>query len=436
MRLVQTLLAIAATALAQSAPDAVLERARVRIQELTKRLDRYVCVETVDRSYFSPAPTSGPPAEPRICAATPPTRLEEEYELVSTDRLRVEVTVSQSRELHSWPGATGFDTRDIDQLIANGPVSTGSFALYLSTIFGRPGVIFQYKGEEVAADGRKRFRYQYRAPVETSGFKLRAGGAWLPAGFEGEFRIDPDTLALDVLTVRASDPPAETGLCGVASTLQYHTLQIGDGTVILPRRSQLEILYRNGQASRNDTMFGNCREYQAESELLFDAPAGEADAAAGRTGRARVALPLGLPVTLALQDPIDSDSAATGDPVSARVVKAVRRPGAKEVLIPAGTIVHGRIRRMEHHFLPEPYFLVSMAFNRMELQGALAPFAARHEPDGPLARELDAQLGLRATGIWFWNVGTFLFRSEQSRYTIPAGFESQWFTLAIGGPTN
>jgi len=206
--------------------------------------------------------------------------------------------------------------------------------------------------------------------------------------------------------------------------------------VILPRHSQLEILYRNGRASRNDTVFGDCREYQAESELLFDAPAGEAEAVGGRAGRARVALPLWLPVTLALQDPIDSGLAATGDPVSARVVKPVLKAGSKEVLIPAGTIVHGRIRRMEHHFVPEPYFLVSMAFNRMELQGSLAPFAARHEPDTPLARELDAQLGLRATRIWFWNVGTFLFRSDQSRYTIPAGFESQWFTLAIGGPPN
>ena len=69
MRLVQTVFAIAATAWAQSAPDAVLERARVRIQELTKRLDRYVCVETVDRSYFSPAPASGRPAESPVCAS-------------------------------------------------------------------------------------------------------------------------------------------------------------------------------------------------------------------------------------------------------------------------------------------------------------------------------------------------------------------------------
>jgi hypothetical protein len=418
MRLLQAVFAIAATAWAQGGPDAVLERARARIQELTKRLDRYVCVETVDRSYFSPVSTTPSPAESPTCPASAPPRLENQYELVSTDRLRVEVTVSQSRELHSWPGATGFDTRDIDQLIANGPVSTGSFALYLSTIFGRPGVLFHYEGEEVT-DGRRKLRYQYRAPVETSRFKLRAGGAWAPLGFEGEFWIDPETLELGRLTVRASEAPAETGICGVASTLEYHTLQIGDGKVILPRRSQLEILYRSGRASRNDTMFSGCREYQAESELLFDAPNAQADEAAGPAGRTHVPLPLGLPVTLALQDPIDSGSAATGDAVSARVVRAVQKAGAKK-----------------DHFTPEPYFLVAIAFNRMDLQGALAPFAARHEPDAALARELDAQLTLRATGIWYWNVGTFLFRSDKERYTIPAGFESQWFTLAVGGPAH
>ena len=141
-------------------------------------------------------------------------------------------------------------------------------------------------------------------------------------------------------------------------------------------------------------------------------------------------------MVLALQDPIDSDTAATGDSVSARVVKPVRRAGSGPDLIPAGAIVHGRIRRMEHHLSPEPYFLIAIAFNRMEIEGVLLPFAARHETDPKLTRELGASLTLRATGIWFWDVGTFLFPTSKPRLTLPAGFESTWFTLAVGTPTN
>jgi site-specific DNA recombinase len=40
---------------------------------------------------------------------------------------------------------------------------------------------------------------------------------------------------------------------------------------------------------------------------------------------------------------------------------------------------------------------------------------------------------VRATGIWFWDVGTFLFPTPKSHYIVPAGFESKWFTLATGG---
>jgi hypothetical protein len=435
MQLVLALLAFTAIARAQSEPDALLERARVKVQELTKRLDRYVCVETVNRSYFSPAPMRNRPLESPACAAPTLGRMKETYELVSTDRLRVEVTVSQSRELHSWPGATGFDIRDIDQLIENGPVSTGSFALYLSNIFDRPGVLFHYEGEQVE-QGRRELRYRYESSAQASRFELKSVRARLQVPFDGEFWIEPETLELNRLTIRASQVPPGTGVCGVASTLDYRVLQIGDGKVILPRHSQLEIAYRDGRASRNDTTFSNCREYQAESEVRFDVPAGQPGAAASPAGRTRIALPLGLPVTLALQESIDSDSAATGDPVSARVVKPVRRAGATEDLIPVGAIVHGRIRRMEHHLLPQPYFVVAIAFNRMEIKGSLAPFAARHEADPKLARELGALLNLRATGIWFWDVGTFLFRTDKTRHTIPAGFESTWFTLAIGGPAN
>jgi hypothetical protein len=74
-----------------------------------------------------------------------------------------------------------------------------------------------------------------------------------------------------------------------------------------------------------------------------------------------------------------------------------------------------------------------MAFNRVETQGVVSLFFARSEPNPVLAKELGANLAMRDTGIWFWGVGTFLFPTHKSRTVIPAGFESRWFTLDIGG---
>lgn len=429
MRHVLSLLAIIGTAHGQAPrdPDAVLEQARARLQAMSRRMENYVCVETVNRSYYRRVAPVEPPSG---CAQTPST-VREPRQLESTDRVRLEVTVAQGRELHSWPGATRFDTRDVDELIRDGPVATGSFGAYLTSVFDRPGVAFHYSGER-PSEGHTVLEYRYRVPVDASRFEVKVAGAWRPASFEGEFWVNPQSLDLERLTIRATEVPAEAAFCEAATTLDYQYVRIGDGNVLLPRQSQLEIVQKNGRETSNVTTFSSCREYHTESELVFDLPADPA-AAAPRAGRGRVALPIGLPLTLALEGSIDTETAAAGDPVAAKVVKPIRRTGSAEELIPAGAVVRGRIRRVEYHLLPEPYYLVALAFNRVEMQGLVAPFMARSEANPDLAKELGANLMMRDTGIWFWGVGTFLFPGAKPHFVVPAGFVSKWFTLDTGG---
>jgi hypothetical protein len=417
-------------------PNVVLEQARARLQAMAGSLEKYVCVETVDRSYYQRlVPRDAPPQpQPEPACRQPDAgnaAARDPLQLASTDRVRLEVTVAQGHELHSWPGATRFDARNVDELIRQGPVSTGSFGAYLDSIFGRPGAVFHYIGEPTA-EGKTAFEYGYRVPREASRFEIKVGESWLPTAYEGEFRIDPQSLELERLTVRTDDLPAGAPFCEAASTLDYRRIHIGDSDLPLPSRSQLEIVLKNGPETRNVTTFSNCREYRAESEIVFDESSGAGSAAMQSGARGRVTLPLGLPVTLALDGPIDTATAASGDPVAAKVVKPVRRPGSAEALIPAGAMVRGRIRRLEHHLLPRPYFLVRLAFNRVEVRGVVSPFEARSEAGAELTRELGANSEMRDTGIWFWGVGTFLFPSNQSSIVVPAGFESRWFTLATG----
>ncbi len=408
-------------------PTAVLERARTRLQEMAHDLEKYVCVETVNRNYYRRVD----PPETAVCGpAGDNASRSEPHELEFTDRIRLEVTLSDGRELHSWPGATRFDTRNIDEIIRDGPVSTGSFGGYLAGIFASPGVTFQYNGPQTR-NGKTVFEYQYRVPLQASHFQIKVGSSWLPAAYEGEIQIDPESLELEHLTVRTNELPPGAPFCSAATTLEYELGRVGDGNVLLPHQSQLDIVIKSGRQTRNTITFSSCREYKAESEIVFEAPEPAATAAPA-AGRGRVALPIGLPVTLSLVDPIDSATAAAGDPVTATVVKPVLRAGSREVLIPAGAQVRGRIRRVEHYLWPQPYFRIAASFNRVEVGGIVSPFFARHEADPQLAKELEANVAPRDTGIWFWGVGTFLFPSKKDHMTVPTGFESKWFTLDVG----
>lgn len=431
------LLVAAAVDHAQSGrdPNVVLELARARLQAMARGLDKYVCVENVDRSYYQRVVPREKPTLPDAkpaCGQSTPIGAPDNRQLESTDRVRLEVTISEGRELHSWPGATRFDTRDVDELIRDGPVSTGAFGGYLSGIFDRPGTVFQYKRERTE-NGKTLFEYGYRVPLETSRYEIKVAGAWRSAAYEGDFRIDPVSLELDRLTVHASGLPAGAAFCEASTTLDYQRVHIGASDVLLPRQSQLEIVLNNRRETRNVTTFSSCREYQAESEIVFAAASDTESTTTRSAGRGRVVMPLGLPVTLALTAPIDTDLAYAGDPVAAKVVKPVRRAGSTEELIPAGAVVHGRIRRAEHHLLPTPYYLIAIAFNRVEVNGVLSPFMVRSEANADLAKELGANLAMRETGIWFWGVGTFLFPTNKSHTVIPEGFESKWFSLATGG---
>jgi hypothetical protein len=406
-------------------PSAVLEQARSRFRELSRNLEKYVCTETIQRSYYRR--TSIPDEGGQVCSAARSTN--DPLEIESTDRVRLEVSVAEGRELHSWPGATRFETRDVDELIRNGPVSTGGFGGDLSGVFDHAGVTFSYRGER-SVNGKLLYEYHYMVPVDASRFEVKGGGAHHPVAYEGEFQLDPESLELESLTIRADELPSDLPICSATTTLDYRRVHIGNSDLLLPSRSALQLELKYGRFARNITTYASCREYQAESAINFDTVSTVGSTTTSPAGRFRVALPIGVPVTLALEGAIDTDSSCTGDPIAARVIKPVRLSRSTQDVIPAGAIVRGRVRRVEHHLSPTPYFLIAISFNRIEFDGYVAPFAARHEADQAVAKEVGANLALRETGTRLWAVGTFLFRTSKSRIVLPAGSESQWFTLS------
>lgn len=415
-------------------PDEVLAAAREKLDLMTRRLPKYACVETVERSYFRRANPALPrPDCDRIAGDKKRGRYKLKLDFM--DRVRLDVAAAEGQEIYSWAGASRFDSNDIGRIVGEGPTGTGAFGTYLIEVFDNEGAHFQYLGER-PLDGRSFFEYRFQVPRDASHYRVRTREGWYITAFDGSFQIDPESAELRRLTIRTDELPPETTMCEAASILDYRRVRIGEGDFLLPLESQLQIVQRDTGETISVTTFSACREYHAESTIRFGAGVEEAGFAAHPDGRAPAALPAGLTVPLALAAAIDTATAAAGDTVLAMVAHPVREPKTKATLIPAGAMVHGRITRMRRKFGSAPGFVISISFDTLELNGVASPFCAilDRSEEWQIARLLNRGIPRRIelpppppglTGIG----GSLLFPTAASHHRVPAGYQSKWLTV-------
>jgi hypothetical protein len=206
---------------------------------------------------------------------------------------------------------------------------------------------------------------------------IRNGDArdWTATSYDGELWIDPDSFDLRRISVRTSELSPETKACETAMIADYARVRFQTGDFLIPQHSVFHILMRDTQETEITYSYSSCREYRGRSTLSFaDAPMKSATEA--KTPRVPKSLPAGLSVTLAFTAPIDTDTAAAGDGVVAKVRKAVRDPRSKEVLIPAGVTVQGRIIEMRHWLAAPAYFLIGILLETVDINGISSPFYA------------------------------------------------------------
>lgn len=399
-------------------PNQVLAETRARVVQVTRNLPRFTCLETVDREYFDAPPIrenalTTPPTE--LCPAIfvePDGRIPQ-----FTDRLRLEVTADNGREIHAWPTATEFDTRPIEEIV-QGAITTGGFGGYLSEVFDNPGTRFAYIGERVEK-GRKMFEYSYRTPLETSRYIV--GKTHRITGHGGWFLIDPGALEVVHLVVHTDQVPPETGMCRDHNAIDYHRVAVGDGQLILPAQAVMQILQPGGSVSKTKLSFSSCREYKAESTIRFD----DADSGQGSTAAAKRSVPAGVRFTLRTIDPLDFNTAAAGDPVVARVVQTSNRHA-----VPEGATVSGRISVLRHYIALNRYQL-AFALETLTANGTSTRFAAvperprnvRSLPEG--FRSRGAELSIPPPGA-STSEASFVLPGRTS--LIKPGFESLWVT--------
>ncbi len=393
---------IAIAALAQD-PSAMLEKARDKMLSEIPTRPRYTCVETIDRSYFSRRSLlASPPSCERLSADRTAGRAN--LRLDATDRLRVEVAVTQGTEIYSWTRPASF-SYSLEQILQFGPTGTGAFAAYLIDIFNNPSVRFR-----TLETGRENLEYAFRVPIEASRLLIKAGTQCRSAGYNGSFAIDPSSLEMRRFTMESDELPPETSLCQVSTTNEYQADKTWD--LLLPSVSRSHDILRDATETELITTFSDCRESPPPPSL----PEAAQD----------LALPQQT-LDLVLSTSIDPATAAAGDVIAARLTEPILRPKSSEVLAPAGSTVTGRIVQVEHRLHPKNDFVVSLAFDRVQVDGKY--FKLRVKSDGnmiftPHSARPDPE----------WPMGTFSFPANNSRYVIPAGFKSKWLTVPQAQP--
>lgn len=418
------------TLITAHADPVLLDRVRSKVMENMDRLPRYTCVQHIERSRFQEVPPRW-----RSCGDlldTHPHPVRPAPLLVEKDWLRLDVTVARQAEIFTWAGGERFETGDVDALVGHGLSGSGDFGAFGGNIFGGGDVRFLYRGEQVEG-GRKLGQFSYRVPLEASHYQMKiADGNVKTVSFEGEFWVDKASGDLVRLTVEIVNPPWESEVCTAGSQILYQRVRIGGADFMLPEVTRLHMVYAGGSEARNETRYQSCHEFLGESTLRFDEPSATPERAVKKEP---VEIPAGLLLKIALATRIDSAKAAAGDPVDGRLVQPVL-DSARKVILPAGTVLHGRIMRLEQRLLPQRVFFLGLRFDSLEVEGLRQPVWLEFS-SGQNGWKDSVQYGLLLRGGKSELlpmekrpfVGTFRLR-EKDRFQLDRHFVTEWRTVA------
>ena len=304
------------------------------------------------------------------------------------------------------------------------------FGLFLSTLFVNDRAMFQYRGDESVA-GRRAVRWDYRVPVMLSGFTIQLAFSKGQVAMKGSFWADPETLDLVSLEVQADEIPPNLQLVSAVQTIDYARTRIGERDITLPQTAAMHMVESNGVESRNLLEFTHCRSFTTESRLSFEAPA-PPRLPASRPGECPSAAPVpaGLTVAIELWSPVTGGQ-PVGSLIEARVCSDVKERG--KIVLPAGAVVRGRIRRLERE---EGYYVVGLEFTEVETGGGPARFYANLVDIDKSAKFVLHNLTrgprrqMQSENIYLTRYlpGVAAFFVEGAQLNLPKGFKSVWKT--------
>jgi hypothetical protein len=427
-------LIFAAALAAQDLPPGVLllARAKSHMREELQRITNVSCLETVERELQLPGGKIGP-----------------------LDTIRLEVVTNGQKELYASPGGRNFSEQHPISYVASGTLGDGLFGPYLQTILLNGAASNRYVGDEDIG-GRRLARYDYRLAPMWSGQTIHMPAGSGTVGLRGSYWIDPETLDVLRLELNADDIPPTLPLSELVTRIDYaRTRLANDLGLLLPQAADFRFVKSSGEISHNRVEFTHCRVFQAESTIDYSEPG--SPSRPPRFGASALddtlrTLPGGMQVAVKLRGRITGDM-AVGTLIDGDVAGDVAAKRA--TLIPSGSPVRGRIRRMERYTDPFPYFVVGLEFTKVEIQGIRHLFYADLVSIDPLPALEANRLVIRNTttrselpvrgrtapssvtvqtgeSLSFTNmpgVVTFIFKGP--KLELPEGFRTVWKTRAL-----
>ncbi len=362
-------------------PANIFRRSKERLLADLDRLPRYTCIETVTRRYYRAPSHFGTRSCSQIIADH--EKRTHELSLQAWDRLRLDIAVSDREEIYSWVGAARFDQGTLAAIAGSGPLGSGDFGPYIGAIFGESEVKFQ---AEKPFHGRRLFEYSFDIPESRSRYHVKAKESWFVTAYSGTFLLDPEAVDLAHMTVRTAELPPETENCQAISEVEYQRVPIHGSQALIPQESRLLLIGREGQETLNVDSYAACREYSSKSVLRFDTAEspqenGATEPAAPST-RPPLAIPAGLHFEFRVVTPIDSDTAAAGDPVEA-VLRSPLHDKKGAIIAPVGARIHGRLAQVEQQLGSRDFFEIGLKFESIEVNGTAVPFSAKLPQEWP-----------------------------------------------------
>jgi len=443
MLLAVLLMPCGAAAAAGSDPDEIIQRVTDRVLESAARIPSYTCVETVAREYYWPKASTLPRACPVLMELRKHPTADMVLRLAMSDRLRLDVTLTGTREIFSLVGATRFEDATIDHVVHDGPMGTGAFGGLLSVIFKQDVKKFGFE-RHTEVDGRSLMEYSFQVTKENSSYKVKAADSWVFSAYSGTVLADPETGDVVRLAVKTVELPAATQCCEIGMNLDLKMVKMGGSEFLLPAQARQRYLLTTAEETENTITFSGCREYRGESTVSFTPQPGEQGAGGSPLGlnqqsvpeaprQAAVGVPAGQGFTLELTSPIDSGTAAAGDVFSGKLLTSLRDQ-RRRTLARAGSLVEGRLLRVERRHLAPAVTVVVLKLESIEIAGSKVPLAAVRDwsREPPAIRKdkrgIEISLPLQSEK----DAGLFRFAGDQ--LVLRRGFRSEWRTVdaAVG----
>jgi hypothetical protein len=339
-------------------PPEVLNLSRIRrlVTSSAAQVPDYACLQTIQRF----------------------ARRSSKQEFRPLDTVQLEVAIISNKEVYSWPGAETFEDLSPGAIVSAGTVSTGEFIQLLRAVFVGGTSTITWHGPETL-HGRPALRYDWKLPLFGHQTHVSLQGGSGDVSQAGSFWADAESFELLRLEAHADEIPPGLPLAEMVSRIDYGRMTIHGREIWFPQSAELRLVKTDGMETRNLIEFSHCRQYGAQSELSFGTPAptGPTSTAAPPSALQRITLPAGVPLDVRLDVEIDSASARVGQPITARLgADAVHRG---KILMPAGAIIHGRIRRLERSSEFAPHFVVGLEFTSVESDSARARFYGQLE---------------------------------------------------------